>query len=191
VAVARRNRVGIETRQRIVDATRALLATEGLEGATVKAICDTAGVRPGSLYNLFDTKEGLVLEVVGEAIRAVDPNPGGGLEDAETVGELTAAFVRFIADDRAVARIYLQLAVGGGLTDQAMGDRVLRHHGRRLERFGGAIHREHPALTTDEVQARAETLLAALNGLALRASLDPSFDLERHARLLEADATRV
>ena len=68
------NRVGAATRQWIVEATRDLLAEGGLEAATVKAICDRAGILPGSFYNQFESKEEAVFTIIREAITAVDPD---------------------------------------------------------------------------------------------------------------------
>ena len=52
-----RYRAGIRTEARIIDATRELLGEVGLDGTTLKAICERAGVRAGSFYNLFESKE--------------------------------------------------------------------------------------------------------------------------------------
>ena len=180
-----RNQMGKETRARILAATRALLGEVGLEGTTLKAIGDRAGVRAGSFYNLFASKDEAVLEVVREAIRAVDPHPAG--EGVDTVEELVGAYVDFVTGDPIVARIYLQIAVGGGLTDEEMGRRVLGHHQRRIERFADAILRADPGLTSDEARRRAEATVATLNGLAFHWLLDRSLDFAGQAARLVAE----
>ena len=68
-----RYKAGLETQGRILHATRSLLAEAGLEGITLKGICERAGVLPGSFYNLFQTKEEAVVTVVRQALEAVDP----------------------------------------------------------------------------------------------------------------------
>jgi AcrR family transcriptional regulator len=175
-----RYRAGIETEGKIIAATRELLGDVGLEGTTLKAICDTAEVRAGSFYNLFDSKEEVVLRVVGEAINAVDPDPEGLHTD--TVEDLVEAHIAFITGDPAVARIYLQIAVGRSQSDSTIGNRFLRHHRRRFERFADAMRRAEPALEATEVAARTEILLATLNGLAFHWFLEPTFDFAAHAR---------
>ncbi|MFA9429434.1 TetR/AcrR family transcriptional regulator [Egicoccus sp. AB-alg2] len=177
-----RYRVGLETRERILDATRRLVSELGVEGVTLKAITDEATVGAGSFYNLFDSKEAAIFEVVHEAIEAVDPDPAGAGTD--TLDELVDAFVAFITDAGPIARIYLQLALGRGLTDEAIGARTLRSHRRRVERFADAWQREDPSLSEAQARALAETLLAGLTGLGITSLLDPDFDMRAHARRL-------
>ena len=177
-----RYRPGRETRERIIGATRRLLGTHGFDGTTLKAICDEAGVLPGSFYNLFASKDDALLEVVREAINAVDPR----LDEShpETVGDLIAAYARFITGDPVAARIYLQLAVRAWTGDEALRSRLLRHHARRSDRFAAAIARELPGWSTADATAAAEDLLAALNGLALRWLVDPEVDFSARAARL-------
>jgi AcrR family transcriptional regulator len=177
-----RNRAGVETAERIVAATRTLLAEVGLEGTTVKAICDAAGVRAGSFYNLFESKEEVVLTVIREAIQAVDPHPGH--TETDTVADLVEAYIRFVTGENILARVYMAVAVSGAVTDGAIRTRVLRHHQARLDRFAAAFRRDRPDL--DEAAGRdlMEAMLAALNGYTLQRMLDPNFDFAGHARRL-------
>jgi AcrR family transcriptional regulator len=174
-------RAGIATKERVLDSVRRLLAKGGLEAATVKEICRTAGILPGSFYNLFPSKEEAVMTVVKEAIAKVEPEHGPD----ETVADLVAAFVRFVSSEPVIARVYLIMAVSGGLTDANLRRRVIRHHQTRVERLAKALARERADLSTSEVQERAEALAAALTGYALHAILDSDFDLREQAvRLL-------
>jgi AcrR family transcriptional regulator len=180
-----RYRVGLETRRRILSATRRLVAELGVEAVTLKAITDQAGVGAGSFYNLFGSKEEAVFEVIREAIEAVDPDPAGAGTDS--LADLVDAFVAFFTGSTPIARIYLQLAAGRGLTDPVVARRVLRSHRTRVERFADAWQREDPGSSPAEAEARAETLLAGLTGLGLTALLDETFDMRAHAvRLLPA-----
>lgn len=173
-------RAGIATRERILVATRDLLAEGGLEGTTVKAICAKAGVLPGSFYNLFPAKEEAVLTVVREAIAAVEPEQGPN----ETVADLVEAFVRFVTGEPVIARVYLVIAVSGGLTDPQLRRRIVRHHQTRVDRLAGALRRQRPSRDGDDIQERAESLAAALTGYAIHAMFDPDFDMAKQAKLL-------
>jgi AcrR family transcriptional regulator len=177
-----RNRAGLETRERILAATRQLLSERGLDGTTVKAVCDTADVRAGSFYNLFDSKEQVVMAVMREAIQAVDPDPEG--TGSDHVVDLIEAYISFVADDPTLARVYLVVAINGSLTDSSIAKRIARHHEERVARFTAAMSRDRPELRAEEVTARVEALLAALNGYTLQSLLDPGFDFATHARRL-------
>jgi AcrR family transcriptional regulator len=178
-----RYRVGLETRARILSATRDVLGEAGLENVTLKAITDRAGVGAGSFYNLFDSKEEAVLEVLRDAIVAIDPDPAG--LGRESLDDLIDAFVGFFThpDTTALARIHLQLG-SASLSDPVVVDRLVRSHRRRVERFGAAIRREHADVEAAHAERHAEILLAALTGLALQWVWDEGFDLKGHAALL-------
>lgn len=169
-----------------MDAARRILSEAGLEAATVKAICEAARVRPGSFYNLFDSKETVILEVIRQAIVAVDPDPERTGRDHVT--DLMEAFVRFVEDQPELARVYITVGVSGGITDAGIRSRMIRHHSERVARFTAALLRDRPELSEPEAQRQVEALLAALNGYTLQRMLDPEFDFAGHAKgLLEME----
>lgn len=153
-----------------------------MEGTTVKAVCDAAGVRAGSFYNLFESKEQAVLAVMREAITAVDPDPEG--TGNTTTRELVEAYIQFVQDDPRMARVYMVVALTGSLTDPGIAKRIARHHEDRTARFLAALRSDRPELPDDEITARVEAMLAALIGFTMQALLDPSFDFAAHARRL-------
>ena len=175
-----RYQAGIQTEARIIDATRSLLADGGLEAATLKAICDRAEVRAGSFYNLFGSKEQAILQVVREAIDAVDPDPEH--IGTATVDELVNAYIRFFDEQPELARVYVLTSLTSDSSGDGARKQFLRHHTRRVERFGGAMVRNQPGLTEREAEVQAELLLGALDGLAVRWALDTSFAFSDYAK---------
>jgi AcrR family transcriptional regulator len=175
-----RYQVGIRTEARILEATRELLGEHGLDATTLKSICERAGVRVGSFYNLFDSKETVVFRIVAEAISAVDPDPAH--LGSETLNDLVEAYIAFFTRDPIVARIYVQIAVSGALNNGELHHRIQRHHEQRADRFRAAMQRDEPSLAMAEATERTEILLAPLHGLAFRAALDANFDFISPAR---------
>jgi AcrR family transcriptional regulator len=184
-----RYKAGLETRERILGATRSLVAENGLEGTTIKAICNSAGVLPGSFYNLFPSKEQAILTVVREAIDAVDPDPAR--QGTDTLDELVAAYVRFLEEQPALSRVYIRIGVSGAGKTPELTGRMIRHHQARVARFAAAMRRQTPELSETLAERRAETLVLALNGIALHRIIDPGFDVAWHARALLEDAAAV
>lgn len=177
-----RYKTGIETKERIVDATRRLLAEQGLEGTTIQAICEAADVRPGSFYNLFASKDAAILTVVKESARASDVRSPDGEPE---VGAMIDGFVNFVSHHPEEARVYLRIAVSGALSDPLTQQWLQEFHDKRTERLSSAVASSRPDLGPDEVRAKAKLLLATLNGLALHFLLDDRFDIELHAEQLK------
>ncbi|HEY6182447.1 MAG TPA: TetR/AcrR family transcriptional regulator [Terriglobales bacterium] len=62
-----RQRQADDTRRRIVEATRRLLQTEGYDGMTIEAIAQRAGVSAQSIYAIFKSKTGILLELINQS----------------------------------------------------------------------------------------------------------------------------
>jgi AcrR family transcriptional regulator len=56
------------TRQRILDAARALFARQGFDGASTRDVARAAGIATGTLFNYFATKEAIAMTLVAEAL---------------------------------------------------------------------------------------------------------------------------
>ncbi len=184
-----RYQVGIQTEARIIEATRSLLADGGMEAATLKAICDRAEVRSGSFYNLFDSKEDVIIHVIRESIDAVDPDPEHAGTD--TVDDLVLAYIRFFQEDPELAKVYVMAALTGDSSASGARRRFLRHHLRRVERFADAMARADRTMDSEESEVQAELLLGALDGLAFRWALDSDFDFATYARLASVKLVQV
>ncbi|HWM16346.1 MAG TPA: helix-turn-helix domain-containing protein [Microbacterium sp.] len=81
------------TVQKLLDAAAEVFAQEGLDAASVEAICERAGFTRGAFYSNFDSKDELFLELAGRVARArvesvrervAALERGGDLHDAAT-----------------------------------------------------------------------------------------------------------
>ncbi|MFC8661697.1 TetR/AcrR family transcriptional regulator [Streptomyces sp. NPDC057199] len=87
-----------QTRQRVIEAAADLLAREGRDAVTTRAVAVAAGLQPPAIYRLFGDKEGL-LEAVAEhgfatflAAKHVDPDPQDLIEDLRDGWDLAVEF---------------------------------------------------------------------------------------------------
>src|SRR5437879_9809090 len=62
-----RQRQAGDTRRRIVEATRHLLESEGYAGMTIEAIARRAEVSAQSVYGIFKSKTGILVELLDQA----------------------------------------------------------------------------------------------------------------------------
>ncbi len=85
----------LSARERLIQASLAVLSEHGFRGATTRDIADRAGVSEVTLFRQFGTKAGLVdaaLDKVTEGFRGRAQSPTDDLE-----GDLTALAERYVA----------------------------------------------------------------------------------------------
>ncbi|WP_406089135.1 TetR/AcrR family transcriptional regulator [Streptomyces sp. NBC_01013] len=87
-----------QPRQRVIEAAADLLAREGRDAVTTRAVAVAAGLQPPAIYRLFGDKDGL-LEAVAEhgftqflAAKHVDPEPRDPLDDLRAGWDLAVEF---------------------------------------------------------------------------------------------------
>src|SRR4249920_2070038 len=85
VVVTRRREA---TRQKLLDAAALVFAEEGLDAASVEAICERAGFTRGAFYSNFETKDELFLELAGTVARERVAAVRSRVHDLEQTGAL-------------------------------------------------------------------------------------------------------
>ena len=87
-------RRGVERVQAILDAAETLLAEEGYEGATLKAIGERASIPTASLYHYFADRYQVDAELVRRHVRAVEQRFAAALNpEVRTLGESIDAMI--------------------------------------------------------------------------------------------------
>jgi AcrR family transcriptional regulator len=100
---SRREAVSGHKRELILDAAREVFASEGLEGASLRAIATRAGYTPAALYFHFDSKEAIYAEVLRGSLASL----GDAVDDAvakargpkQKLHSAAMAFFRFYAEN--------------------------------------------------------------------------------------------
>jgi AcrR family transcriptional regulator len=67
-----RQRQAGDTRRRIVEATRRLLESDGYAGMTIEAIAQQAEVSAQSVYAIFKSKTGILIELLDQSMFGTD-----------------------------------------------------------------------------------------------------------------------
>lgn len=135
------------TRQRLLEAAARVYGRDGLAGATTRAIAIEAGVNEVTLFRHFQSKDGLLAAVVGEAFGA---QPAGAAVPVPPVtGNLRADLLQ-------LARSYERLLIENMPLIRAMVGEI-QHHGRDHEKqvFKGVFRPLKEALVTRLEDARA------------------------------------
>lgn len=112
-ADAARNRV------RILDAAARLFAEHGVDGVTMGAVAQEAGVGKGTVFRRFGDKSGLVAALLDErerelqeAILEGDPPLGPGAPAAERLRAFVAAYLDYLRDHLELLRLSETTAPG-------------------------------------------------------------------------------
>lgn len=109
----RTDRRRARTRQKLIDATRALIAESGVAELRVAEITDRADVALGSFYNYFNSKEEVVEVIVAETVNAVTGGVDSLIEELDDPAEIAIVpyrrVIRLAADDPPLARLLINL----------------------------------------------------------------------------------
>ncbi|HYD88231.1 MAG TPA: helix-turn-helix domain-containing protein [Vitreimonas sp.] len=182
-------------RGQILDAARACFRERGFRQTTIEEICAEARISPGALYRYYNSKADIVAAIALEAradAEAALERLGGEASLIDGLTDLARAF--FEAFDRAgdgalLSDIWAEAARDCSLA-AALGarDRVA------VGRISGAIERAqavglaYPALEPEDA---ARTLMAALDGFALRRALWRDAGAGEAARRFRALALQI
>jgi AcrR family transcriptional regulator len=169
------------TRERLIDAGRALFGEHGYEATSIESILEAAGTSRGSLYHHFETKEALFDAVLDRVVAEIAEEAGrAALSVAEPVASLRAGFAAWLerARDPAVHRIALLDApsvVGWSRWREIDGKYVLGGIRMLMQRIA-----DEGRLPPGDVGLLTNMLLAAVGEAALMiaTSKDPKAALE-------------
>ncbi|XVV14866.1 TetR/AcrR family transcriptional regulator [Actinoplanes sp. CA-131856] len=132
-----------DNRDRILEAARAVFATEGLD-VPMREIARQAGVGPATLYRRFPTKQALITEAFTEQMYACYAIVDEGLSDPDAWRGLRTVIERLFAlhaEDRGFARAF---------TDTAARERGVVSLAELLRRAKAAGHLR-PDVTVDDL----------------------------------------
>jgi AcrR family transcriptional regulator len=131
----------LATRNRILEAARALFAERGFEAVTTRDIARAAGIASGTLFNYFSTKEAIATALVAAALAEVHARfdaghrRGGSLE--EDLFALVAAELRGLKPHRGYLKPAIESALGplAKAVDGPEGQSIRGDHLERVERL--------------------------------------------------------
>ncbi|MDQ8705411.1 TetR/AcrR family transcriptional regulator [Streptomyces sp. LHD-70] len=184
---------GVESRQRILDATVEIAGERGYEGTSIAAVSSKCGLPASSIYWHFKDKDDLIAAVIERSFEAwllAVQLPG---EEAGSPRERVTAMAAGIAKSLVEAPDFLRLGLMLALERRPAEPRgrtvFLQVRETARAKVIEVIEELKPGLDADEVQALATYAVAGADGLFVqREILGDALDLvamfELHARLL-------
>ncbi len=109
----RRERRKARARQRLMDATRELIAESGVAGLRISDITERADLGFGTFYTYFETKDAVVEAVVAETLAELVRSIGTAAVTSEDPAEAAASsfrrFLRFAHEQPDLTRVLVEL----------------------------------------------------------------------------------
>jgi AcrR family transcriptional regulator len=137
------------TRQKLLDAAALVFAEEGLDAASVEAICERAGFTRGAFYSNFESKDELFLELAGRVARARVDAVRERVAQLETDGDLHEVTVDALSivqqvldvsgDDRLAILLMSEIRIHA-LRDPQLGAAYLAQNDEMRESVAQVIH---------------------------------------------------
>lgn len=90
------------TRARIINATAAILEEQGIQGATVSAIMERAGVSRTAFYRLFEEVSGVVAALLDLLVAELFNQAGDWFVDEDAIGRREVIWDNALRDGRAI-----------------------------------------------------------------------------------------
>jgi AcrR family transcriptional regulator len=186
-----------ERRGEILEAAGRLIARRGLEAATVRAIAAEAGYSSGVIDHYFADKDDLLLQALAASHRRISrrfPRVTRGLRGLAAVRALLADNLPTDATRRDETRLEVQFWA------RSLGDDALLEVQRReTGAFRGQLRRHlDEAVAEGELAGGVdpddalERLLALLDGISVRAVIEPSrLSPARQLALLDGEVNRL
>ncbi|MBS1673758.1 MAG: TetR/AcrR family transcriptional regulator [Actinobacteria bacterium] len=155
------------TRARLLEAAALVFAEEGLDGASVEAVCERAGFTRGAFYSNFESKDQLFLELAGtvaaERLTAVrarveELNAAGALAQDCDATTLVRQVMDTGSDDRLGVMLLSEIRLRA-LRDQAWGAAYLKQEQEMVDGIARII---------DDIVASGTMSLRVESGVAAR-----------------------
>ncbi|ULR55836.1 TetR/AcrR family transcriptional regulator [Streptomyces deccanensis] len=198
---ARKKRAnGVESRQRILDATVDIAGERGYEGTSIAAVSTKCGLPASSIYWHFKDKDDLIAAVIERsfetwlaAVELPDEETGTPLERVTT---MAANVAKSLVDEPDFLRLGLMLALERRPAEPRGRAVFLQVRGTASQRIADVIGSLFPALDDDAVRKLSVYAVAGADGLFVQREIaGDSIDLvamfEMHARLVYDAAVRM
>lgn len=178
-----------DTRAKLIAGAFAVVAREGLDKASVKAIAAEAGVTPGLLHYHFPTKDALLKAAMMQGLDDYRQRLRH-LRETEPPDRIVDAFfdmsVAFMASDADVFRVRLPFAARAiadpelAVAMQAMTDEAIELIALVLAAANGT------SVPSPQHRVMAKALKATFDGIMLASLIDPHFPQDQIAQLFRS-----
>lgn len=155
-----------QLRQLILDAAAAIIEAHGLAGLSAREIARRIGYSPGTIYNMFDNLDDVVLNVEGRVLDALDERLAAELakggDQTTLVMRLAQAYLAFTHERPKLWNLLFEHYMPGGTDTPPWYQEKLE---RLMSRVETAVAPIYPPDAVLERQRAARVLWAGVHGI--------------------------
>jgi AcrR family transcriptional regulator len=155
-----------QLRQLILDAAAAIIEANGLAGLSAREIARRIGYSPGTIYNMFENLDDVVLNVEGRVLDALDERLAGehakGGDQTTLVMRLAQAYLAFTHERPKLWNLLFEHYMPGGTDTPPWYQEKLE---RLMSRVETAVAPIYPPEAVLERQRAARVLWASVHGI--------------------------
>lgn len=183
-------RVDIDSqRRRLAQAAVAVIHQGGLEGARLRDVARAADLTTGAVMHYFDGKEAVLEAALEEVVRRTlermeGPVPAASRTDLDLFLRRLARYLPLREDSRQEWRVWLAFW-GRAMSDGRLRAVHRKYYGEIIDRLIEpirALKAAAPAPSTVALRRCADAVLAAIDGVGSRATLEPELWPARRQR---------
>ena len=165
-----------ELRQRILDAAKGIVERDGLIGLSAREIARSIGYSPGTLYNIFENLDDILLtlqaQMVGDVVdvmTAVGRNASPQEEPQKVIDILSRAYLEFALDNKRMWNLLFTHYLPEGMTTPA----ALHDNVNGVSAIvAGQLAKMLPTTPKADVDIAAKALWAGVHGITAIAVTD-------------------
>ena len=153
-----------------LDAATRAVAANGIDGLTIRGVAHDIGYSPGTLYNLFDNRDDLILRVAGQALDTLVDMLGSveAGRGRDGLHDLFDTFLTFLDDHGRLWEAVQAAKAQEGQRSVAFWQMIVRLADTVRRQLSDAI----PGLPRHTAMKSALTLCLSLNGLLASVNRD-------------------
>ncbi|MET9490469.1 TetR/AcrR family transcriptional regulator [Nocardia sp. NPDC006630] len=178
-----------EQRRTIAAAAVAVIDKAGIDGARLRDVAAAANVTTGAVTHYFDGKDAVLEAALSEVVRRMLERPAPSTDvpiGLVSCIELFCGYLPLDAQGLGEWRVWLAFW-GRAMTDERLAAVHRRYYEEIVERITRRLSTLQGASAPQELGVFADSVLAAIDGVGTRATLEPqSWPAERQRRTLSA-----
>ena len=177
-------------KDRILTAAQACFVERGFHAASMATIASTAGMSPGLIYRYFESKNAIILAIIGQQLTVARQR----IRQLQSSENLSRRIFDYLdekePDDEKSMSIALYLEISAQATrDPQIAEALHRYDVTVCSELGDWLRRSREegghGLPDDDVPERALMLLCLIEGLKLRALREPELNRDMLRKILD------